>query len=147
MNKLGRCHNLGPELIPWGKFSRQPVVSSKKVLGKKRLVLVPRGAPRLRPDFERRGRLQTKFAIHNVKNEVPFIYANTRLDKNRNFESFRSVRCLAPQHIFRFFFISTADFVVLLNAPLSDRDKKKACAGFVTQLILPTAWLPFLEVS
>ena len=26
MNKLGRCHNLGPELIPWGKFSRQPVV-------------------------------------------------------------------------------------------------------------------------
>ena len=75
----------------------------KKVLGKKRLVLVPRGAPRLRPDFERRGRLQTKFAIHNVENEVPFIYANTRLDKNRNFESFRSVRCLAPQHIFRFF--------------------------------------------
>lgn len=68
----------------------------KKVLGKKRLVLVPRGAPRLRPDFERRGRLQTKFAIHNVENEVPFIYANTRLDKNRNFESFRSVRCLAP---------------------------------------------------
>ena len=138
MNKLGRCHNLGPELIPWGKFSRQPVVlglvihvilftsrtwqnslvealslwknlcswknqKQKKVLGKKRLVLVPRGAPRLRPDFERRGRLQTKFAIHNVENEVPFIYVNTRLDKNRNFESFRSVRCLAPQHIFRFF--------------------------------------------
>ena len=160
MNKLGRCHNLGPELIPWGKFSRQPVVlglvihvilftsrtwqnslvealslwknlcswknqKQKKVLGKKRLVLVPRGAPRLRPDFERRGRLQTKFAIHNVENEVPFIYVNTRLDKNRNFESFRSVRCLAPQHIFRFFFISTADFVVLLNAPLSDRDKKR----------------------
>ena len=54
---------------------------------------------------------------------------------NRNFESCLSIRCLAPQHIFRFFqfgagiSFASGNFalycVVLLNAPLSDRDQKK----------------------
>ena len=65
---------------------------------------------------------------------------------NRNFESFLPIRCVAPQRILRFFaagfafafafafaFGNSARYcVVLLNAPLSDREKKKAvCNGFV----------------
>ena len=52
--------------------------------------------------------VKTKFAIHNVKNEVSFSFCmpcyknmNNRLECN--FESCRSICCLAPQHIFRFF--------------------------------------------
>ena len=52
---------------------------------------------------------------------------------NRNFESFLPIRCVAPQRILRFFaagfafaFGNSARYcVVLLNAPLSDREKKK----------------------
>ena len=74
----------------------------------------------------------TKFAIHNVKTRFPFLYASTSLD--RNFDSCLSIRCLAPQQILRFFFFifgagvafafgNCAHYcVVLLNAPLSDRD-------------------------
>ena len=76
------------------------------------------------------------------KTRCPFLYASTSLDTKtlnittkRNFESCMSIRCLAPQHI-RSFSIFVAGFafafgnfahycVVLLNAPLSDRDKKK----------------------
>ena len=77
-----------------------------------------------------------------LKTRFPFLYASTSLDKkaltiasNRNFESCLSILCLAPQHIFRFFkfgagiSFASGNFalycVVLLNAPLSDRDKKK----------------------
>ena len=52
------------------------------------------------------------------------------ITSNRNFESCMSVRCLAPQHIFRFsifasgFSFAFSNFAhycfVLLNAPLSD---------------------------
>ena len=52
--------------------------------------------------------VKTKFAIHNVKNEISFSFCmpcyknmNNRLECN--FESCRSICCLAPQHIFRFF--------------------------------------------
>ena len=45
-----------------------------------------------------------------LKTRFPFPYASTGLDSktltiasNRNSESCRSIRCLAPQHIFRFF--------------------------------------------
>ena len=45
-----------------------------------------------------------------LKTRFPFPYASTGLDtktltiaSNRNSESRRSIRCLAPQHIFRFF--------------------------------------------
>ena len=77
-----------------------------------------------------------------LKTRFPFLYASTSLDtkaltiaSNRNFESCLSIRCLAPQHIFRFFqfgagiSFASGNFalycVVLLNAPLSDRDQKK----------------------
>ena len=80
-----------------------------------------------------------------LKTRFPFLYASTSLDaktfvyktlaSNRNFESCMSIRCLASQHILQFFhfcrgcFLCIGNFahhcVVLLNAPLSDRDKKK----------------------
>ena len=77
-----------------------------------------------------------------LKTRFPFLYASTSLDtkaltiaSNRNFESCLSIRCLAPQHIFRFFHFgagisfASGNFalycVVLLNAPLSDQDQKK----------------------
>ena len=70
-----------------------------------------------------------------LKTRFPFIYASTSLDTNRNFESCLSIRCLAPQHIFRFFHFCCSFFsafgnfayncIVLLNTPLIGRDKKK----------------------
>ena len=83
--------------------------------------------------------VKTKFAIHNVKNEVSFpfcmpCYKNMNNRLECNFESCRSICCLAPQHIFRFFhfqagfsfaFGNFAHYcVILLNAPPNDRDKK-----------------------
>ena len=97
--------------------------------------------------------VKSKFTIHNVKNEVSlslckyqpwckktFVYKT--LASNRNFESCMSIRCLASQHILQFFhfcrgcFLCIGNFahhcVVLLNAPLSNRDKKKrVCIGFL----------------
>ena len=84
-----------------------------------------------------------------LKRRFAFLYASTSLHKktltvasNRNFESFLPIRCVAPQRILQFFaagfafafaFGNSARYcVVLLNAPLSDREKKKAvCNGFV----------------
>ena len=61
-----------------------------------------------------------------------FIYARTSFDTNRNFESCLSIRCLVPRFFhfrrgfFSFAFGNFASYcVVLLNAPLSDRDSKK----------------------
>ena len=87
-----------------------------------------------------------------LKTRFPFLYASTSLDTktltialNFNFESYMTIRCLAPQHVLRFFhfwrgfFLSLWNFahycVFLLNAPLSDRDEKKKhlCSG----LLLP----------
>ena len=85
-----------------------------------------------------------------LKRRFAFLYASTSLHKktltvasNRNFESFLPIRCVAPQRILRFFaagfafafaFGNSARYcVVLLNALLSDREKKKAvCNGFVS---------------
>ena len=92
-----------------------------------------------------------------LKTRFPFLYASTSLDaktfvyktlaSDRNFESCMSIRCLAPQHILQFFhfccgcFLCIGNFahhcVVLLNAPLSDRDKKNVSAmGFFSREIL-----------
>ena len=72
-----------------------------------------------------------------LKTRFPFLYASTSLDTKALtiFESCMSIRCLAPQHIFRFFHFGAGNSfasgnfalycIVLLNAPLSDRDKKK----------------------
>ena len=87
-----------------------------------------------------------------LKTRFPFLYASTSLDaktfvyktlaSDRNFESCMSIRCLAPQHILQFFhfcrgcFLCIGNFahhcVVLLNAPLSDRDKKETCLQWVS---------------
>ena len=84
------------------------------------------------------------------KAKFPFLYTSTSLDtktlkiaSNRNFESCMSIRCLAPQLCsflifaagFSFAFDHFAHYcVVLLNAPLSNRDKKrkkKVCNGLL----------------
>ena len=69
--------------------------------------------------------VQPKFAIHDVKNKDPFLYASTSLDtkaikiaSNRNFESCMSIRCLAPQLILRFFHFSRGFFSLPLAALL-----------------------------
>ena len=80
-----------------------------------------------------------------LKTRFAFLYASTSLHtktlmvaSNRNFESFLPIRCVAPQRILRFFaagfafafaFGNSARYcVVLLNALLSDREKKKLSA-------------------
>ena len=88
--------------------------------------------------------IKTKFATHNVKNEVSFSFCmpcyknmNNRLECN--FESCRSICCLAPQHIFRFFHFRRGFFLclwqlcsLLCRPPqrsLSDRDIKKGVSN------------------
>ena len=76
-----------------------------------------------------------------LKTKFPFFNASTSLDtktlkiaSTRNFESCMLIRCLAPQLCsflifaagFSFAFDHFAHYcVVLLNAPLSNRDKKR----------------------
>ena len=111
------------------------------------------GAPRWRPDFEqKKSPSNQNLPYMMLKTRFPFLYASTSLDTktltialNFNFESYTTIRCLAPQHVLRFFhfwrgfFLSLWNFahycVFLLNAPLSDRDEKKKhlCSG----LLLP----------
>ena len=62
--------------------------------------------------------VKTKFAIHNVKNDVSFpfcmpCYKNMNNRLECNFESCRSICCLAPQHIFRFFHFRRGFFLCL----------------------------------
>ena len=89
-----------------------------------------------------------------LKRRFAFLYASTSLHtktltvaSNRNFESFLPTRCVAPQRILRFFaagfafafaFGNSARYCgVLLNAPLSDREKKKLSAmGLFSREIL-----------
>ena len=83
-----------------------------------------------------------------LKRRFAFLYASTSLHtktltvaSNRNFESFLPIRCVAPQHILRFFaagfafafaFGNSARYcVVLLSALLSDREKKKSWLKWV----------------
>ena len=84
------------------------------------------------------------------KAKFPFLYTSTSLDtktlkiaSNRNFESCMSIICLAPQLCSFLIFAAGFSFafdhfayhcVVLLNAPLSNRDKKrkkKVCNGLL----------------
>ena len=58
--------------------------------------------------------VKPKFVIHDGKNEVAFIYASSSLDASRNFESCLSIRCLAPQHLFRFPHFCRGFFPMLL---------------------------------
>ena len=79
--------------------------------------------------------VKPKIAIHDVENEVSFfcmqVPASTKIltiyiSSNRNFESCMTIRCLAPQHTFRFsifavgFSFAFGNFanycIVLLNA-------------------------------
>ena len=79
--------------------------------------------------------VKPNIAIHDVENEVSFfcmqVPASTKIltiyiSSNRNFESCTTIRCLAPQHIFRFsifavgFSFACGNFanycIVLLNA-------------------------------
>ena len=79
--------------------------------------------------------VKPNIAIHDVENEVSFfcmqVPASTKIltiyiSSNRNFESCMTIRCLAPQHIFRFsifavgFSFAFGNFanycIVLLNA-------------------------------
>ena len=115
------------------------------------------GAPRWRPDFEqKKSPSNQNLPYMMLKTRFPFLYASTSLDTktltialNFNFESYTTIRCLAPQHVLRFFhfwrgfFLSLWNFahycVFLLNAPLSDRDeKKKTSLQWVTY---PQTWI------
>ena len=76
--------------------------------------------------------VKPKFFKHNAK-RFPFIYAS--ISRDTKTLTIASIRCLASQQIFRLSIISAGFFfafgnfarycVVLLNTPLSDRDKKK----------------------
>ena len=47
--------------------------------------------------------VKQRFAKHDVKASTSLDTKTLMIVSNRNFESFMSIRCLAPQHIFRFF--------------------------------------------
>ena len=49
------------------------------------------------------GAVKQRFAKHDVKASTSLDTKTLIIVSNRNFESFMSIRCLAPQHIFRFF--------------------------------------------
>ena len=79
-----------------------------------------------------------------LKTRFPFIYAS--ISRDTKTLTIASIRCLASQQIFRLsifsagFFFAFGNFarycVVLLNAPLSDRDKKKK-KSFCHGLLFP----------
>ena len=69
--------------------------------------------------------VRPKFAIHNVKNEVSYFYANLdtktlTIASSFNFESFLSIHCLPPQQIFQFFPFLPPIFPLLLTTLLID---------------------------
>ena len=77
----------------------------KKVLGKKKK---KKKRKRKKTLSNKDVAVEPKFAIHNVKNEVSYFYANLdtktlTIASNFNFESFLSIHCLLPQQIFQFF--------------------------------------------
>ena len=118
------------------KKERVPFCQEKRIPLWKRLVLAELHASVQISNKE--FAVKPKLAIHDVKNEVPFLYASTSCDtkalkvtSNRNFESYMSIRCRAPQHIFhvcRGFFLCFWQLCSLLCRPpqrsLSDRDKR-----------------------
>ena len=102
-----------------------------------------------------------------LKRRFAFLYASTSLHKktltvasNRNFESFLPIRCVAPQRILQFFaagfafafaFGNSARYcVVLLNAPLSDREKKKKLSAmglFSREILIHCHWRQEVPLS
>ena len=118
----------------------------------KRLVLAE--LSRWLPDFEQRSRCQSKFDVHDVENEVTFSlckyqpwYKTSTIASNRNFKAVcRFVVLLLSSFCgfsifaagFSFAFGNFARYCnVLLNAPLSDRDKKKVFEmGYFSREIL-----------
>ena len=73
-----------------------------------------------------------------LKPRFPFTHASTNVDtkptaSNRMLRACLSIRCLASQHISRFFHFWRDIF---LNAPRSDRDKKVSAMGYFSQEIL-----------
>ena len=73
-----------------------------------------------------------------LKPRFPFTHASTNVDtkptaSNRMLRGCLSIRCLASQHISRFFHFWRDIF---LNAPQSDRDKKVSAMGYFSQEIL-----------
>ena len=103
----------------WKTLNSRKNQKRKKAFGKKKKSFVKAtgtgGAPRCHPDYE-----QNKMSNINFETRFPFIYASTSLDtktstiaSNRNFGSCMYIRCLAPQHIFRFFHFCFKFFVCL----------------------------------
>ena len=126
------------------------------------------GAPRWRPDFEqKKSPSNQNLPYMMLKTRFPFLYASTSLDTktltiafNFNFESYTTIRCLAPQHVLRFFhfwrgfFLSLWNFahycVFLLNAPLSNRDEKKnisAVGYFYREILIHRHWVQEVHCS
>ena len=103
----------------WKTLCSRKNQKRKKALGKKKKSFVKAtgtgGAPRCHPDYE-----QNKMSNTNFETRFAFIYASTSLDtktstiaSNRNFGNCMLIRCLAPQHIFRFFHFCFKFFVCL----------------------------------
>ena len=88
--------------------------------------------------------VKSKLSNIMLKTRFPFIYAS--ISRDTKTLTIASIRCLASQQIFRLsifsagFFFAFGNFarycVVLLNAPPSDRDKKKK-KSFCHGLLFP----------
>ena len=88
--------------------------------------------------------VKSKLSNIMLKTRFPFIYAS--ISRDTKTLTIASIRCLASQQIFRLsifsagFFFAFGNFarycVVLLNTPLSDRDKKKK-KSFCHGLLFP----------
>ena len=84
--------------------------------------------------------VKSKLSNIMLKTRFPFIYAS--ISRDTKTLTIASIRCLASQQIFRLsifsagFFFAFGNFarycVVLLNTPLSDRDKKKKFLSWFT---------------
>ena len=95
------------------------------------------------------------------KTRFPFLYVSTGLDtktwtitSNRNFESSISIRCLAPQHLFRFFHLCRGFFLCLwqlcslfcpppqLSTERWGKKKKSVCNGLLFPRNLDPSLIP-----
>ena len=96
-----------------------------------------------------------------LKTRFPFLYVSTGLDtktwtitSNRNFESSMSIRCLAPQHLFRFFHLCRGFFLCLwqlcslfcpppqLSTERWGKKKKSVCNGLLFPRNLDPSLIP-----
>ena len=105
-------------------------------------------APRWRPDFEKKKSSSNQNLPNKMyKTRFPFDSKTKTIASNRNLRSCISIRCLAPQHIFRFFHFCRRFFLCLWQIcsllcrppPRSARDKKKikvSAMGYFSREIL-----------